>query len=250
MRILSFLDLPSIRCKKLCEWLNLNESLNISFLKDENFLGSFYKCEIASTPFVLAILAKMLDEKSFYELDEGYLSAESCFGEEEAFEVLEFLKNADLIIFDANLKRHKDYENIAFFLNFLSKSLKLKTLCSNDLKDLEKDDFKDEKKLFAKSFNFDESFKFTKLKELDNYDGAVIFNLDLKDDFIHCKKAFAMILKAKFNEKLNLKAGDKGFESELLMDESLNTNLGFLNFKAFGLEKNYDFLKLSLDKKA
>lgn len=248
MRILTFLDLPSVRFSALCEWLNSNESVNISFLKDENFKGSFYKCEIASAPFVLAILAKMLDEERFSDLDEGYLSAEACFGEEEALEVIEFLKTADLMIFDENLKRHKDFENIAFFLKLISEHLGLKVLCSKDLKGLEKSE--DFKNLNLSSFKFDENLKFSALKELDNYDGAVLFNLSLNDDFIHCKQGFSLILKAKLNENLAFKAGEKVFETRLVLDEKVKNNLGFLNFKAFDLDKNYDFLKLNLAKKA
>lgn len=239
MKIVSFLDLASLRYKELCEWLNANEVMNISCLKDKDLKGCFYKCEIASASFVLALLAKMLDEERFNELDEGYLSAECCLGEEEAIEILDFLKEADWIVFDANLKKHKDFENIAFFLHFLSSRLDVKLLCSDEFKNMQ--DYK--------PFTSDENISFKGLKELDNYDGAVVFNLDLKDDFIHCSKTFARILRADFGVKLRLKAADKSFESVLKEKDDLNL-IAFLNFKAFDLEKNYDFLKLSLDKKA
>lgn len=74
---LCFLDMPSLKNKNLCEKIGVN-SINISCLEDKNLKAKFYKCEIASLSFVLALLCKLSDEGQFCDLDEGYLSAESC----------------------------------------------------------------------------------------------------------------------------------------------------------------------------
>ncbi|MCH3853091.1 hypothetical protein LZC39_13420, partial [Campylobacter jejuni] len=88
--------------------------------------------EIASLSYVLALLCKMSEMDNFQDLDEGYLSAESCLGEEEASEILDFLENAKYLIVDENINSYKDSENIKYFLNFLSQKYKLKILDSNE----------------------------------------------------------------------------------------------------------------------
>lgn len=101
-------------------------------MEDKNLKAKFYKCEIASLSFVLALLCKLSDEGQFCDLDEGYLSAESCFGEEEAGEVLAFLKETKYLIIDKNIHSYKDSENIKYFLNFLSVKYGLKILDSDE----------------------------------------------------------------------------------------------------------------------
>ena len=101
-RALCFVDILSLKNKILCEKIQ-GENIYISCLEDKNLNAKFYKCEIASLSYVLALLCKMSEMDNFQDLDEGYLSAESCLGEEEASEILDFLENAKYLIVDENI---------------------------------------------------------------------------------------------------------------------------------------------------
>lgn len=63
--------------------------------------------------------------------DIGFLSGESSVGEEEIEEIIEFLKDADLIIVDENmLNFHKDKDNIKALLNLIASNFNLKVIDS------------------------------------------------------------------------------------------------------------------------
>lgn len=214
---LCFLDMPSLKNKNLCEKIGAN-SINISCLEDKNLKVRFYKCEIASLSFVLALLCKLSDERQFYALDEGYLSAESCFGEEEANEVLDFLKEAKYLIIDENIHSYKDSENIKYFLHFLKLKYKLKILDSNETEC-------DFKKATLKN-----------LKELDNYDGLVLFRANLQDKNLHCSKQFLQIAKCKDKSEVEILAKDFSFITKLCLDENLQGTIAFLNHQNNGFD--------------
>jgi len=224
---LCFLDLASLRYKELSQKLKTSHNLNISCLEDKELNASFYKCEIASINYVLALLCKMLDPQAFNKLDEGYLSAESCFGEEEALEVLAFLKKAQCIVFDTNLKKHKDFKNIVFFMNFLSAYFNLDLVCADEKEqDLEIEDFRE-------------------LLELDNYDGLVVFNLALDDENLHCSKQFLNLAKVSDKSLIELKSKEFEMQTKLIVDENLQGTIGFLNFSSQN-SKSYDFVKIRI----
>ncbi|EDO7754036.1 hypothetical protein ACVZZ8_000869 [Campylobacter coli] len=214
---LCFLDMPSLKNKNLCEKIGVN-SINISCLEDKNLKAKFYKCEIASLSFVLALLCKLSDEGQFCDLDEGYLSAESCFGEEEAGEVLAFLKEVKYLIIDKNIHSYKDSENIKYFLNFLSVKYGLKILDSNE----KECDFK--------------KAKLNTLKELDNYDGLVLFRANLQDKNLHCSKQFLQIAKCKDQSEVEILAKDFSFKTKLCLDENLQGTIAFLNYDQQGFD--------------
>ncbi|TKX30850.1 hypothetical protein [Campylobacter estrildidarum] len=222
-KALCFLDMPSIKNKDLCSKIQ-GENVNISCLEDKCLKAKFYKCEIASLSFVLALLCKMSDEKIFKDLDEGYLSAESCFGEEEAGDILEFLKKAQYLIIDENISFYKDSENIKYFLNFLSEKFKLKILDSNE----QECDFK--------------NTKLNPLKELDNYDGLVLFKANLEDKNLHCSKQFLQISKCKDQSEVEILAKDFNLKTTLCLDENLQGTIGFLNYENYG----FDFTQIRI----
>ncbi|KAA6227274.1 MULTISPECIES: hypothetical protein [unclassified Campylobacter] len=214
-------DMLSLKNKNLCEKIR-GRNVNISCLDDKNLKAKFYKCEIASLSFVLALLCKLSDSKHFSDFDEGFLSAESCLGEEEALELLDFLKNAKTIIIDENLKFHKDYESIKYFLNFLANKFNCEILDSNE-----------NKQDFSKA-------KFNDLKELDNYDGLVLFRTKLNDKFLHCSKQFLQIAKCQNHAKIIIEAKNLTLEKELFLDENLQGTIAFLDFE----NKSFDFMKI------
>ncbi len=220
---LCFLDMPSLKNKNLCEKIGAN-SINISCLEDKNLKAKFYKCEIASLSFVLALLCKMSDENSFKDLDEGYLSAESCLSEEEANEILSFLEKAKFLIIDTNVHNYKDSENIKYFLNFLSMRFKLEILDSNE----KKCDFK--------------NATFHPLKELDNYDGLVLFKVNLQDKNLHCSKQFLQITKCKDKSEVEIISKDFSLKTILCLDENLQGTIGFLDYE----NTSFDFTPIRI----
>lgn len=222
-KALCFLDMLSLKNKSLCEKIQ-GKNINISCLEDKNLNAKFYKCEIASLSFVLALLCKMIDTKSFRDLDEGYLSAESCFGEEEASEILNFLDNAKYLIIDENIHFYKDSENIKYFLNFLSHKFKLKIIDSKEVEC----DFK--------------NAKLSPLKELDNYDGLVLFRVNLNDKNLHCSRQFLQIAKCKDKSEVEIISKDFSLKTMLCLDENLQGTIAFLNYE----NKGFDFTQIRI----
>lgn len=222
LNALCFVDLLSLKNPLLCAKLDKSKNYNISCLEDKNLNASFYKCEIASVPFVLALLCKMALEEEFSMLDEGYLSAESCFGEEEALEVLEFLKQAKCIIFDENLYQHKDFENIKYFLAKLCQKFDLFLVCSDE---------NEENLLIQNSFNV--------LLELDNFDGTIIMQTPLKDTKLHCSASFALIAKIKQDQKIQLSIKEQNFTSVVQIDEGLKGTIALFDYPS----KDFAFSK-------
>ncbi|AJC91448.1 hypothetical protein [Campylobacter subantarcticus] len=215
LNALCFMDLLSLKNPSLCAKLSQSKNYNISCIEDKNLKANFYKCEIASVSFVLALLCKMSIENEFNELDEGYLSAESCFGEEEALEILDFLKEAKCIIFDENLYQHKDFENIKYFLEKLCHKFNLLLICSNE---------NEENLQIQKSF--------TELLELDNFDGTIIMQTPLKDKELHCSPSFALIAKVKDEDKIILKINAQEFTTMVKINHDLKGMVALFNYKS------------------
>lgn len=239
-KILCFVDMISMKNRSLCEFLNTKECLNISPLNDENFKANLHKCEIASVSFVLALLCKMSGIKGFESFDEGYLSGESCFGEEEATEVLEFLNEARAIVFDKNTLLHKDWHNINAFLNALCQKFKL-FLYPSDITPSQI--CLDTNKVYLQEQNL----SFSSPKELDNYDNLVLFNTPLNDKQIHCSKQFLQLAKAKENDEISFLMQDIKAKARLVCDEKARGNVAFFDFSS--LEKGtklYDFIQIKL----
>lgn len=220
---LCLLDMPSLRSTSLCEKLARSKNVNISCLEDENLNAKAYKCEIGSSSFVLALLAKLACADTFSNLDEGYLSAESCLGEEEAKEILEFLPKANFLIFDKSLLSHKDFDNIAFFMGVLCDKFTLKLTCSDE--------------------NIDEiqTNQLSELKELDNFDGLVLCRGG-DDEILRCSKQFLQIAKVQNGDEVSAKSAYFAICAKIQCDERLQGTVGFLNFK----EKGFDFVKVSI----
>ncbi|ASQ29871.1 hypothetical protein CAV_0199 [Campylobacter avium LMG 24591] len=222
-KALCILDMPSINHKELFKDLNTEENFYISCIKDKAFKAKFFKCEIASISFVLALLAKFACD-DFSHFDEGFLSAESCVGEEEISEILAFLKEAEFIVFDENLKHHQDYENIKFFLSFLARKFDLKLTCSNQKEDELK------------------PCEFKGLQDLQNYDGLVVFKALLDDGFLHCSRQFLTLCKLNDKDEICINFEGKSINTKIILDENLQGTIAFLNFK----DEGFAFKKVSV----
>ncbi|MDO4673567.1 hypothetical protein [Campylobacter sp.] len=220
---LFLMDMPSLKNPSFCEKFS-GENVLISCLEDKNLPAKFYKCEIASLSFVLALLCKMSDADAFGDLDEGYLSAESCLGEEEAAEILSFLQTAKYLVVDENLNATKDGENIKYFLNFLSQKFQLEILNSGG----ERCDFKNSKR--------------AALKELDNYDGLVLFKVPLQDGYLHCSRQFLSLARCQDKSEVEVEAGGFKFRALLKLDEALQGTIALLDNEKLG----FDFTQIRI----
>lgn len=221
---LCLLDMPSIRASALCEKLAHSNNVNISCAQDENLNAKAYKCEIGASSFVLALLVKLACGDEFEDLDEGYLSAESCLGEEEGKEILDFLPKASFLIFDKSLLLHKDFDNIAFFMGVLCDKFKLKLAISDE------------------SVEEINTSKLSDLQELDNFDGLVLCRGG--DEFLRCSKQFLQLAKVQNGDEVSIKSANFTTRAKIQCDERLQGTVGFLNFVAQG----FDFVKVSIAK--
>lgn len=188
MKILSFLNYAS---KEVLSHFSQDEIVNIGSFYDERLKQKFYKCELGTESYVLALFCTMLNLSEF---DIGELSAESCFGEEEASEILEFLKSADLILLDSNLLYHKD-KNIYYFASKLAKYFDLKLMFDYELKDVE-------------------------LVELDDNNGLILYECLDNDDFI-VSPAFANLARIKEFDFVEIKTKTKTLKKKVKIDNSL-----------------------------
>lgn len=188
MKILSFLNYVS---NEVIENFNKDEILNIGSFFDERLNQKFYKCELGTECYVLALLCTMV---GLDEFDIGELSAESCFGEEEAGEILEFLKDANLILLDSNLLYHKD-KNIYYFAKKLAKHFNIELM-------------------------FDYELKALNLEELDDNNGLILYECLDNDEVIMSQNA-ANFIKVKDGEFVKITTKEKTFNKKIKIDTNL-----------------------------
>ncbi|GKH61456.1 hypothetical protein [Campylobacter ureolyticus] len=187
--------------------------LTLSPMEDEKLQNNiFVKCEISSEAYVLMMIASEIC-KDLENEDIGFLSGESSVGEEEIEEIIEFLKDADLIIADENmLNFHKDKDNIKALLNLIASNFNLKVIDSY------------ENKLDLKSANLGE------LKELDSFDGAVVYK-HTKDDEFKGGSYFKIVSKVKDGELVTIKSKNLNITKTFKFDKNLKGTIAFLGVK-------------------
>ena len=182
-------------------------------MEDEKLQNNiFVKCEISSEAYVLMMIASEIC-KDLENEDIGFLSGESSVGEEEIEEIIEFLKDADLIIADENmLNFHKDKDNIKALLNLIASNFNLKIIDSAG------------NKLDFNSANLGE------LKELDNFDGAVVYK-HTKDDEFKGGNYFKIVAKVKEGELVTIKSKNLNTTKTFKFDKNLKGTIAFLGLK-------------------
>lgn len=187
--------------------------LTLSPMEDEKLQNNiFVKCEISSEAYVLMMIASEIC-KDLENEDIGFLSGESSVGEEEIEEIIEFLKNADLIIVDENmLNFHKDKDNIKALLNLIASNFNLKIIDSAG------------NKLDFNSANLGE------LKELDSFDGAVVYK-HTKDDEFKGGSYFKIVSKVKDGELVTIKSKNLNITKTFKFDKNLKGTIAFLGVK-------------------
>lgn len=194
-KTLSLACLLGVQNEALARLAAQQEFLYISCFEDK-ILGNknLIRCEIGSISYVLALLCKYsLDfskfnesVKSYFdELDEGFLSGECNIGEEEFEELAEFMKDCKNIVIDGTFFSHKDAKMIFEFLNLLDLNIVLA----------------DGKPQAVKiDGNLEE------LKELESFDGSVVFGLIGDSMELVGSASFAAAAKIKDGDTVNIKA--------------------------------------------
>lgn len=187
--------------------------LTLSPMEDEKLQNNiFVKCEISSEAYVLMMIASEIC-KDLENEDIGFLSGESSVGEEEIEEIVDFLKDANFIIADENmLNFHKDKDNIKALLNLIASNFNLKIIDSAG------------NKLDFNSANLGE------LKELDNFDGAVVYK-HTKDDEFKGGNYFKIVSKVKDGELVTIKSKNLNITKTFKFDKNLKGTIAFLGVK-------------------
>lgn len=228
MKILNLASKLSFESKNLLQKYSKDEILTISPLVDEGLENSeFIKCEIGSISYVLALLAqKVCNDEYFLSLDTGFLSGESNVGEEEIEEICEFLQDCELVILDKNIiKTHQDYKNNEGFLAILQEKFGF------DIIDLDGN--------FIKC----EICDFSNLKELENYDGSVVFK-HLNDLNFIGGKYFCMVAKIKDGDEVQITLKNQSVKRKFILDEKLKGTIAFLGLEGFD-DYNFEVAKIS-----
>lgn len=178
---------------------------------EDPILGSknLIKCEIGSISYVLALLCKYSGCKQDYfdELDDGFLSGESSVGEEEIEELVLWLKDVKNIIIDSSFFTHKDSKMLFEFLEILGIDVVLADGLQSEVMT---------------------DGILTELKELEVFDGSVVYQrLSLKP-YIKGGINFAAASKIKDGDEIVLSANEFKFEGKFTLDTSLKGTIAFV----------------------
>lgn len=213
---LSIANLLSLSDKNLAKKIKEHEFKYISCFED-NELGSknLIRCEIGSISYVLALLCKyanLVQNEFFKDLDDGLISGECNVGEEEFEELGEWIKDVKNVIIDDSFFTHPDKDAIFWLLEILGKNV---VLAGGEVRE------------FAAGGEVGE------LRELDNFDGAVVYlNKNASDEIVGGVQ-FGIVAKAKHGETLNLKAKDFSVSAKFRLDPTLKGTVALLGAKNF-----------------
>jgi hypothetical protein len=213
---LSIANLLSLSDKNLAKKIKESEFKYISCIEDNELGGeNLIRCEIGSISYVLALLCKYANlscDEFFSELDDGLISGECNVGEEEFEELGEWIKDAKNIIIDDSLFTHPDKDAIFWLLEILDKNIVLAG---------------------GKTDEFNDYSKVDELRELENFDGAVVYlNKNASNEIVGGVQ-FGIVAKAKDGDILQIKAKDFSVEAKFSLDPSLKGTVGILGTKKF-----------------
>ncbi|WP_297573512.1 hypothetical protein [uncultured Campylobacter sp.] len=215
MRILNLTSLLKFEDEELFSKYQDENVLTISPFDDQGFKnGEEIKCEIGAISYVLALVCSKFQKSDYFaNLDHCYLSAECSVGEDEIEHIEEFLKKGccSIIIEKDQISHHKDSNNIKAFLSIISQKTGAKIVG-----------------LDGKEYKFKQELE--ELKELDEYDGAVVFKHN-KDELFRGGKFFALAAKIKNGQKVKIELKDGMIEKEFVLDESLKGTIALLGLK-------------------
>ena len=220
--LLSLTDMALANELKECDFRYIS-CIEDSALGSENLI----RCEIGSISYVLAPLCKYtlnLDDGYFGSLDEGFLSGECNVGEEEFEELGEWLKDARNIIIDSSFFTHPDSKMLFEFLEILGKNVILAG---------------------GKEQGYETNGNLSELKELENFDGSVIY-LDRKDsDEIVGGVQFSIVAKVKDGDEVMLSAPNFSVKRKFRLDSGMKGTIAIVGMSEF---EGYDFKLVKVSK--
>ena len=227
MKILSLASILTLQAPNLAKIYANDEILTISANDDELENSEFIKCEIGAQGYVLAMIcAKFSKDEYFSNLDIGFLSGESNVGEEEIDEIYEFLNGCEVVIIDENLlNSHNEAKNLESFLAILQDKFKFEII-----------NLKNEK--ITPNLN-----KLSELKELEIYDGAVVFKHDKDDKFVG-GNYFCMVAKISSGYEVVIKTKNLEVKKIFELDPNLKGTIARLGLDKFN-GYNYEVAKIS-----
>jgi len=225
---LSIANLLSLSDKNLAKKIKEHEFKYISCFEDNELGGeNLIRCEIGSISYVLALLCKyanLVQNDFFDELDDGLISGECNVGEEEFEELGEWIKDVKNVIIDDSLFAHPDKEAIFWLLEILGKNV---VLAGGNVKE------------------FTAGGEVGELRELDNFDGAVVYlNKNASDEIVGGVQ-FGIVAKARDGETLNLKAKDFSMRAKFRLDPALKGTVAIVGTQEF---EGYAFKQVAVGK--
>ncbi|WP_024954902.1 hypothetical protein [Sulfurospirillum arcachonense] len=178
----------------------------------------FSRYEAGSEEGVVAILAKeFLKDKNLpqeiknylNELDEGYISAETNIGEEEAEELYEMIQNASspLIIFGKDLFLNKRAENITKFVNLIATYSGIDTKCLSDI-------------------SLNKAVLPEEVEELESFNGTVVFEYvsDKETNLLIGSAQFGVAAKIQDGQEIEVKKQNRKF----MLDKTLKGTIALM----------------------
>jgi len=213
MRILNLVSLLEFEKPELFERRKFDEILTISPLLNKT---PQIRCEIGSLSYVLAMICLYLELGDDLDaLDGGYLSGESNVGDEEIER--EFYKaHFDAILVDKNLiEFDENRRNLEISLARISAFFDAKII-----------DFESENELKFNDGKFDE------FKELQSFDGAVIFKHSCDLEF-KGGRYFTAVTKLKDGQNCEIKGKTLNEKAKFVLDENIKGTVAFLGLESF-----------------
>lgn len=214
MKILNLASFLSLQNAALAQEITNDEKLSISAIEDYNLLNStFLKCEVGSLNIILTLIAQECQscQKEFLdELDSAYLYSESNLDEDDIFQIVDFLKECNLIIIDNSYENHIDRSNIESLLALISKRYNIKIININ-----------------KEILNFKEK-ALNELKLYNSFNGVVILKIKNSKGFLG-SSYFAAINNLKDGETYNIISPSININSTFKIDKNLKGTVAILN---------------------
>lgn len=200
-------------------------------MEDQALLGQttfFSRYEVGSEEGVFAILAKNLlsnetlpnDLQSYFDdLDEGYLSAESNFGEEEAEEInaLYTQSKSTLLVLGENLWAHPKASNIALLSGLVSNFGKAKIWMPTPNEIVVKED---------------DAVIPEAVETLKSFDGVVVYRCPSKskneEEWLMGSAQFQMAAKVQNGEKIRIAINQEIYPRTFVLDDSLKGTIALM----------------------
>jgi NADH-quinone oxidoreductase subunit F len=180
--------------------------------------GEYIKYEAGSEAGVLALIAKCLIGGGEYidELDEGYLSAESNVGEEEAESVANLIKDGATLVLGGDLDEHPDIDTVAGLIALITRhsSLKVGLISGETFESAPSDELPQE------------------IDELPSFDGTVVYIDTSCDERFEGSAQFAIAAKIKDGDTVKIRLKNGEYERKFHTSTALKGTIALLGIKA------------------